>query len=173
MVFGIPMSHISGEGKMDQFVAPTTSDLTPANLNWWEILQSIVCLTCGGEMSLQHKPGLLHCAGSSWCWGWDTDWTDSFCKYCVSVETIMLKYINECISVINFLPHLIFQCFWRACIIFVVIEFHGHIPEIHTSHKFIHTVACLMTSSQSSTKPVLHTVRSTTSSFNFQNSLLS
>jgi len=47
-----------------------------------------------GELSLQHRSGLLHCAGSSWCCGWDTDWTDSFCKYCVSMETIMLKYIK-------------------------------------------------------------------------------
>ena len=47
-----------------------------------------------GEMSLQHKPGLLHCARTSWCSGWDTDWTNSFCKYCVSVKSIVLKYIK-------------------------------------------------------------------------------
>jgi len=41
------MSHISGEDKMDQFVTPTTSELTPVELNWWEILQGIVCFTCG------------------------------------------------------------------------------------------------------------------------------
>jgi hypothetical protein len=61
------MSRISGEDKMDRFVAPTTSDLIPADLNWWEILQGIVSLL--GEMSLQHKPALLHCARSSWCRG--------------------------------------------------------------------------------------------------------
>jgi len=93
-VFGLHMSCISRQDKMYQFVAPTTSDLTPADVNWWEILQGIVCLAVWGEMSLRHKPGLLYCARSSWCWDWDTEWTDSFCKYCVSVETIMFKYIK-------------------------------------------------------------------------------
>ena len=65
-----------------------------------------------GEMSLQHKPVLLHRARSSWCRGWDTDWTNSFCKYCVSMETIMLKCIKWMhFSIINCLPHFISQCF--------------------------------------------------------------
>ena len=41
------MSHISREDKMDQFVAPTTYDLTPADLYCWEILHGIVCVTGG------------------------------------------------------------------------------------------------------------------------------
>ena len=46
------------------------------------------------ELSLQHKPGLLHSARSSLCQGWDTDWNNSFCKYSVSMKTIVLKYIK-------------------------------------------------------------------------------
>lgn len=43
---GLPMSHISREDKMYQFLAPTTSDLTPADLHWSEILQGIVYWPC-------------------------------------------------------------------------------------------------------------------------------
>ena len=65
----------------------------------WEILQGSVCLfVClfdlWGLLSLQHKPGLLYCARSSWCQGWGTDWTNSFCKYCVSMKIIVLKCIK-------------------------------------------------------------------------------
>jgi len=39
------MSCISGEDKIDGFVAPA-SYYIPDDLYWWEILQGIVCLTC-------------------------------------------------------------------------------------------------------------------------------
>jgi hypothetical protein len=41
-LFGLPMLHISGD-ELDQFAAPTASDLTPADFYWWEILKGIVC----------------------------------------------------------------------------------------------------------------------------------
>ena len=69
--------------------------------SWWLILVGNSAGHClfdlWGDVSLQHKPGLLHSARSSWCHGWDMDWTNSFCKYCVSTETLCWNILNECI----------------------------------------------------------------------------
>jgi hypothetical protein len=92
-VFGLPKSRSSREDKMDRFVTPTSSDLTPADLNWWEILQSIVCLT--GVMRWAFNTSLDFCTVLGvlvFRVRYGLDW--QLCKYCVSMQTIMLKYVK-------------------------------------------------------------------------------
>ena len=87
------MSRISGEDKMDRFVAPTTSDLTPADLNWWEILQGIVLFDLWVRWAFKSSLDFCTVVGVLGVEA-EIEWTNSFCKYCVSMETIVLKYIK-------------------------------------------------------------------------------
>ena len=110
-VFGLPISRIIRQDKMDQLVAPTTTYLTPADLNWWEILQHVVCLACGGKWAYNTSLDFCTVLGVLGVKAEIQIRLTAFVNIVSVWKPLCWNILSECISIINYLPHLIFQCF--------------------------------------------------------------
>ena len=106
-VFGIPTSCINGDDKMDRFVVPTTSYHLPGDLYWWQILQGVVCLTC--EVSWAHNNSLDFCTvlGVLGVKAEVQTGLTAFVNIVSVWKPLCWNILNECIFIINYLPHLI------------------------------------------------------------------